>query len=182
MISVIIPAHNESSVIERCINSINCGFQCGELEIIVVCNGCKDNTAELARSIDGNIIVIETDKPSKSNALNLGDKKASGYPRFYIDADVLVPHDSIRETASILQRGDVLAAAPLMNIAYSKRKWLVKAFYKVWLKLPYCRNGMIGSGVYGLSENGRKRFDKFPSITADDGFVHMLFTPKERRR
>jgi hypothetical protein len=34
--------------------------------------------------------------------------------------------------------------------------------------------------VYALSEAGRKRFDRFPRITADDGFVRLCFAPQER--
>ncbi len=39
---------------------------------------------------------------------------------------------------------------------------------------------MIGVGIYALSEEGRRRFDKFPSIIADDGYVRRLFKPHER--
>ena len=180
MISIIIPAYNESSVIRRCIDALLNGAQPGELEVIVVCNGCTDNTAELARSLTKDIKVIETDVPSKSNALNLGDQYATGYPRFYIDADVIVPSDSVRETASTLQDRSIFAAAPLMNVDCTERSCLVKAFYRVWLNLPYCRNGMIGSGIYALNEKGRKRFKDFPPLTADDGYVRLLFKPQER--
>jgi glycosyltransferase involved in cell wall biosynthesis len=156
------------------------GSDSDELEIIVVCNGCTDSTAELARALKGNIKVIETHIASKSNALNLGDSYASGYPRFYIDADVFVPLDAIRETAAVLKKGTVLAAAPKMQVDCENRSWPVRAFYHIWLKLPYCREGMIGSGVYALSRQGRQRFVKFPPITADDGFVRSLFSASER--
>jgi hypothetical protein len=41
---------------------------------------------------------------------------------------------------------------------------------------------MIGVGVYALSEAGRNRFEEFPEVIADDGFVRMLFPPHERTR
>ena len=47
-VSVIIPAHNEESVIGRCLAAMLEGAQPGELEIIVVCNGCSDRTGEKA--------------------------------------------------------------------------------------------------------------------------------------
>ena len=68
MISIIIPAHNESDVIRRCLESALAGVKSGELEVIVVCNGCLDNTAELARTFGECVTVIETDVASKSNA------------------------------------------------------------------------------------------------------------------
>ena len=39
---------------------------------------------------------------------------------------------------------------------------------------------MIGTGVYALSDEGRKRFDSFPPIIADDGYVRALFKTEER--
>jgi len=62
----------------------------------------------------------------------------------------------------------------------SHSSWLVKAYYDVWSTLPYCRAGMIGVGVYALSEAGRDRFGDFPDIVADDGFVRLQFSDDER--
>src|SRR5262245_58336894 len=49
MASVVIPAHNEARVIERGLSSLLEGARPGELEIVVVCNGCTDDTAARAR-------------------------------------------------------------------------------------------------------------------------------------
>src|SRR5687767_1459502 len=144
MISVIIPAHNESKVIGRCLSALTAGAGESELEVIVVCNGCTDDTAALSRQFPASVRVIETDVPSKSNALNLGDRAASGFPRFYVDADVVLPIESVREVARVLEQGVVLAAAPRIEFDLSKRGWAVRAFYDVWSRLPYCREGMVG--------------------------------------
>lgn len=180
MLSIIIPAHNEETVIGRCISAITGRTASGELEVIVACNGCTDNTAEVARAAGEQVTVIETPVASKSNALNLGDQVAGGFPRFYVDADVILPIESIREVTRVLNEGRALAAAPLMQVDLTDRPWTVRVFYKVWVNLPYCRRGMIGSGVYALSEEGRKRFDRFPPVTADDAFVRLHFRPEER--
>jgi glycosyltransferase involved in cell wall biosynthesis len=180
VLSIIIPAHNEASVIRRCGQAILQEAFADEVELVVVCNGCTDNTASRARDLGKNVKVIETDTPSKANALNLGDRLATGYPRFYIDADVVVPMEAIRQTAQTLQQKGVCAAAPAMHVDLSGRPWAIRAFYQVWLQLPYCQDGMIGSGVYALNEAGRQRFTDFPAITADDGFVRLLFKPHER--
>src|SRR5690606_33559241 len=47
-------------------------------------------------------------------------------------------------------------------------------------RLPSSQEGIGGSGVYGLSEAGRKRFGEFPNVTADDAFVRRQFKPHER--
>ena len=180
MISIIIPAHNEATVIGRCLRSLLDGAAPGELEIIVVCNGCQDQTAGVARSFAG-VKVIETATASKSHALNLGDKAASGFPRFFIDADVVLPRASLLAAAKALEDEQTLAAAPRMEVDLSASNGFVRAFYRIWTQLPYFRDGMIGSGAYGLSEAGRRRFDAFPAITADDAFVRLHFTAGERR-
>jgi len=181
MISIIIPAHNEANVIERCLTPLAEGIASGELEVIVVCNGCTDHTADLVRGKNKRIQVVETDVPSKSMALNLGDKTARGFPRFYLDADVNLPLESIRQVADVLAKEETLAAAPLMEVDVEGRSWSVRAYYKIWMALPYCRNGLIGSGVYAVSESGRQRFTEFPAVTADDGYIRLLFSSSERK-
>ncbi|MDQ1577463.1 MAG: hypothetical protein QOE21_150, partial [Microbacteriaceae bacterium] len=85
--SVIIPAHNEASVIERTLRPLADVANRGQLEVVVVCNGCTDETAELARNFTG-VTVVEIDEASKSLALNVGDEAATVWPRMYLDADV----------------------------------------------------------------------------------------------
>ena len=178
MISVVIPAFNEGAVIGRNLEKMVGGAAPGELEVVVVCNGCTDNTADVARSFPL-VNVIETSVPSKTNALNLGDRAVSGFPRFYVDADVMISLESLRVVARVLGTGQYLAAAPRMEADVSKSNWFVRAFQRVWMQLPYCRQGLIAQ-AYGISEEGRRRFGEFPSITADDAFVRLHFAPDER--
>lgn len=182
MISVVIPAHNEESVIARGLEAITSGAAPGELEVIVVCNGCVDRTAEIARGFGAPVQVLDIPTPSKTAALNAGDDVATGFPRFYVDADVILTLDSIRRMAAALDRGDGLAAWPEPQTRLSGASWPVRAYYRVWLELPYNRDGgRVGTGVYALSREGRDRFGRFPDIINDDGFVRFRFGPHERR-
>jgi glycosyltransferase involved in cell wall biosynthesis len=181
MVSIVIPAHNEEQVIGRCLKALTAGSEDNELEVIVVCNGCSDDTAALARRFGAAVKVIETPVASKSHALNLGDDAATQFPRFYIDADVSISMNAIREVARVLNDSVALAAAPRMKVELSGSSWMVRAFYRVWLQSSYHKAGMIGSGVYALSREGRSRFAHFPSIIADDGFVYNLFSATERQ-
>jgi glycosyltransferase involved in cell wall biosynthesis len=179
MISVIIPAHDEEQVIGRCLSALLRDAGRDELDVVVVCNGCRDGTAAVARGFGPQVRVIETVVASKSHALNLGDQAARGFPRFYVDADIVVTADAIRAVADVLRHGPFLAASPRMTVDLTDRPWTVRAFYDVWMRLPYCRRE-IGSGVYGVSREGRTRFDRFPPITADDGFFRLSFRPEQR--
>jgi glycosyltransferase involved in cell wall biosynthesis len=181
MISVIIPAHNEERVIGRGVAALTGGSAPGELEVIVVCNGCRDRTAEVARGLGECVRVIETDVPSKANALNLGDAAARGFPRFFVDADVVLTLPELRKLANRLAADAcVLAVAPRFQMELAGCSWAVRAFYDINGRLPSAREGIGGSGVYGLSERARQRFERFPAITADDGFVRLQFRPGER--
>jgi glycosyltransferase involved in cell wall biosynthesis len=180
MASVIIPAHNEAAVIQRCLGSLLADAQPNEVSVWVVANACSDKTSELARSFGRGVHVIESPVASKSDALNRGDAAATGFPRFYLDADVVFETPAIRKICEVLKRPGILAAAPMTRVNCTGRSWAVRAYYEVWLRLPYCRSGMIGSGVYALSGEGRRRFAQFPNITADDAFVRLHFRPEER--
>jgi hypothetical protein len=152
----------------------------GELDVIVVCNGCTDDTASVAGNFGSPVRVIETILAGKTLALNLGDKAATSFPRVYADADVHITIGTIRTLANRLKTGDVLAVAPIANIDLKDCSWLVRAYYEIRSLLPSGREGIGGSGVYALSEAGRSRFREFPKLTADDGYVRIQFKPEER--
>lgn len=179
-ISIIIPAHNEENVIAATLLELLPGILDHSVETIVVCNGCIDNTAQIAASIDPSIICIETPLASKPNALNLGDRAARWFPRIYLDADVTISRDAVDKIAQALSKGTFMVAAPSLRMGYHDASYLVRSYYDIWQRLPYVKEGMIGVGVYALSEQGRKKFDVFPDIIADDGYIRALFNQNER--
>jgi hypothetical protein len=124
--------------------------------------------------------VVETPTAGKMHALNLGDQAARSYPRIYVDADVVIDINVIRNLSTRLQKGDVLAVAPTAQIDVTGCSWPVRAFYEIRARLPSASEGIGGSGVYALSEQGRRRFGRFPDLTADDGYVRIHFAPNER--
>jgi glycosyltransferase involved in cell wall biosynthesis len=179
MTAIILPAHNESNVIQRSLRAMLRGCST-TAEVIVVCNGCVDATADTARSAHVGVLVIETPIGSKPHALNLGDRAAVSFPRVYADADVILPAESLARIVEHLQTGRSLAAAPQVRWDLEGASSAVRAFYNIDGRLPSSREGIGGSGVYALSEEGRKRFGEFPNITADDAFVRRHFAPHER--
>ena len=181
MISVIVPVHDEEAVLPRCLRRLTAGTAPEALDLVVVCNACSDRSAEIARSFPFPIRVVETSVASKTNAWNLGDEAARGFPRFYVDADVELAWPAIARVAAALDEPGVLAAAPAIEVDTSGSSLAVRGFYRVWQQLPYLRTGMIGSGVFALSREGRARFERFPDVIADDDFVRRLFRPTERR-
>ena len=178
--SVVIPAHNEAEVIERCLRALLSGAPPGEPEIIVVANGCIDDTAARARRFDGRVKVIELERGSKPLALNTGNQAASAAPRFFIDADIEVSYASLAAVAAELAGDGPRAGAPALGVDLSHANWALKRFFDIWMRLPYVRNGLVGAGVYGLSTGGLARLKEFPDIIGDDLYVIRLFRAEER--
>jgi exopolysaccharide biosynthesis WecB/TagA/CpsF family protein len=177
--SVIIPAHNEAAVIARTLAPLAPLAATRQLEVIVACNGCTDRTAAIARGFDG-VTVLELGQSSKAAALNAGDAAASQWPRLYLDADVQISPGAVGAVFAALSSGRVLAARPEARFDLQDAHPLIRSYYRTKLRLPSARGGLWGAGVYGLSTEGRQRFQHFPGLTADDLFVDRLFEPAEK--
>ena len=177
-VSVVVPAHDEERVIDRFLATLLADALPGELDVTVVCNGCGDRTAEIARQYP--VRVVELDEPSKHKALRRGDELAMHFPRFYVDADVQLTTRSLRATAAVLASGQALAAAPRLDLDLRGCGTSVRAYYRVWRRLPYCTGDLVGSGVYGVSGVGHERLGAFPELIADDLWFRNHFEPGER--
>ena len=177
--SVLIPAHNEGAVIERCLNSLFEGITPGELEIAVVCNGCRDDTAERARGFGRSVTVIEIDQASKPAALRAGDRHLRTFPRLYLDADVVLSGRTARRVLGTLAHQGGVAARPPFRYDTSRSSALVRRYYGARERLPIVATSIWGAGVYGLSAAGRARFADYPDVIADDLFVDQHFRPGE---
>jgi glycosyltransferase involved in cell wall biosynthesis len=180
MISVIVPAHNEARVIGRLLGLLISTAQPGELEVIVVANGCTDDTANVAASFGPPVQVLSTPVASKPGALALGDRVAAGFPRIYADADIELGTDDVRALADALLSSGILAAAPQRELALAGRPWLIRWYYDVWTRLPGVQRGLFGRGVICVSEVGHRRIASLPPVIADDLIASLSFTQTER--
>jgi glycosyltransferase involved in cell wall biosynthesis len=180
--SIVIAAHNEATVVGRCLDALLRGAAPGEFDVTVVANGCTDATAQVAASRPG-VRVLDLPAAGKVPALNAGDAVAVGFPRIYLDADIVIAADGMRALRDVLTGGDgsVLAAAPRRELDVSRSPLLVRAYYVINSRLPVFQNALFGRGVVALSAAGRSRFDRFPDVVADDLFLDSLFTTAEKR-
>lgn len=180
--SVVIPAHNEEKVILRCLESLAEQRHAGDIEVIVAANGCTDATVSVARSFARlpHLMVLDIPQPSKSGALNAGDDAAHAFPRIYLDADITLAPGALADLISVLDVPQPRIASPRIRFDLTASSPAVRRFFAVFTELPYVRTGLVGLGVYGMSEAGRARFERFPDITADDLFAQRIFQPSER--
>lgn len=94
-LSIIIPAHNESSAITKTIVSVLNNKIDLPHEIIIACNGCTDNTADIAKNY--NVKVIESLKSGMSYGKNFGAAEACNEFFIFIDADTTLKAGSINK-------------------------------------------------------------------------------------
>jgi glycosyltransferase involved in cell wall biosynthesis len=179
MISVIIPAHNEEAVIDRCLASLTGGSNADELEILVVANGCTDATVNIVAQ-HPQVRLVEVGVASKHAALNAGDAAASHFPRAFVDADIEVDPGALLAVSRALADAGAYVGAPAARVDLTGCSWAVRAYYRISLRLAWSTDAPVGTGVYVLSRAGHARLGRFPDIINDDQYVHDMFRPEER--
>jgi len=177
MTTVVIPAHNESQVIGRLLGQL---APPGDLTMLVVANGCTDDTAEIAASFGPGVRVLTIPVASKYAALAAADRIITDYPLVYVDADVELRAGDVRALVAALRLPGILAAAPERVLDLAGRPWPVRWYYDVWTLLPEVRCGLWGRGVIAVAEAGRQRVAGLPPLLGDDLAAALLFAPHER--
>ena len=95
LISIIVPVYNAHKTLERCVNSI-CNQNYQNIEVILVNDGSKDNSLEIANKLarqDRRIKVVSQENSGVSAARNLGIQASKGKYIGFVDADDWVGED-----------------------------------------------------------------------------------------
>lgn len=97
----------------RCLEPLIRGPQ---VEVTTAANGCDDDIATIACSIDG-VVVLEPPDPSKIGSLNAAERDAPRWPPLFLDADVLdadieISPVAAMEALSMLNRREAVAGRP----------------------------------------------------------------------
>jgi glycosyltransferase involved in cell wall biosynthesis len=96
LISIVIPAHNEEAYLQRTLDALK-RQDYPLFEVIVVANGCKDRTAEVARNHCHQLIVLS--QKGLGVARNLGARMAKGELLLFLDADTILEPGSLKGIA-----------------------------------------------------------------------------------
>ncbi|WP_027627523.1 glycosyltransferase [Ruminiclostridium cellobioparum] len=120
MVSIMVPAHNESIVIRKTVQALLAlDYPKDKYEIIVINDNSSDDSAEVLKKIqeknpDRKLIVINTDNVSggkgKSNALNIGFSVSSGSVIAIYDADNTPEPNALTLLVENLMSDDKLGA------------------------------------------------------------------------
>src|SRR3989338_8375133 len=89
-VSVLIAAHNEEDTIKSTVETVLKSDYGNLVEVIIISNACTDRTLKIAKELSkkyGKVKVLNSDIPSKANALNQALKIARGELVSVVDAD-----------------------------------------------------------------------------------------------
>lgn len=190
MLSIIIPAHNEQdwigATLEGLLTQDASAGEFGGIEVIVAANGCADDTAGAARAYEAAfarkgwaLVVLDIPRGGKTNAMNEADRIARGGPRIYMDADVICSPPLIGQLGRAASVEEPRYCSGWL-VPSPSRSWVTRCFGRVWLKVPYMKTNVPGTGICAVSPAGRARWGDLPEITSDDGFIRLNFAPQER--
>lgn len=184
--TIILPAHDEAGYIDACLAHLLDQDHAGPVQVVVVANGCTDDTADRARAHAPRFAargwalrVEELAQGGKIGALNHGDACAGPGVRLYLDADIhmgprlLSGIMRVLDTAAPRYAGGRLVVAPA-------RSPVSRAYARFWQKLPFVAQGVTGAGLFAVNQTGRARWGAFPQIISDDTFVRLQFSEAER--
>lgn len=185
MLSVIIPASNEAGYIGACLTALFASGPMGA-EAIVVANGCRDGTAQVAQDMAGaaqatgwRLVVLDLAQGGKPNALNAGDLAAKGDLRVYLDADVIVSPGLMAALVAVMTTDEPRYATGTARIPPAQSR-VTRAYARFWQRLPFAQSNAPGYGLFAVNAAGRARWGKFPAIISDDTFVRLQLQPEER--
>lgn len=179
--SVIVPVYNEAGILGETVARLMTALEGQSAQVVYVCNGSVDGSADIVRRVAGSrVAVLELPKASKTAAFNEAERHVTVFPRFYLDADVIVDPGTLPALAEALQCEDVYLVAPRIEFDRGNASWAANAVGEIWSILPHARSGAYHH-LLGVSAAGRACWPAFPEVLADDTFIEAM-VPRERRR
>ena len=189
-LSIVIPASNEEAYLGECLDSLLSQVTSADthapVQIVVVANGCHDATPAIAADRAAafarrgwGLEVLELPAGGKPGALNAGDRAAVHDARLYLDADIRVGANMLALLIPMLSQDRAVYAGGRLRVV-PPRSTVSRLYARFWSQLPFLTEGVSGAGLFAVNAIGRRRWDRFPDIIADDAFVRACFSDNER--
>lgn len=159
--AVIVPAHNESALIERCVASVLAGRELHpELDVFVVADNCTDDTAERAARAGARVIkrFSDVDSRGKGYALDCAFRRLLHEPYdafLVVDADSVVAPNLVAEICREIASGAAAVQAPyrVLNPEAGLRTRLMKVALLAFNELRPRGRARLGFSA-GILGNG----------------------------
>jgi glycosyltransferase involved in cell wall biosynthesis len=141
VISVVIPAHDEEALLGDTIDALRAAFAALNhtgYEIIVVDDDSRDRTAQVARGRDARVVPVKLRQIGAVR--NAGAAAARGGVLIFVDADTIVPAETLRRTLAAVAGGAIAGGAPgtlpRREPLWARAAWKPFQWGAVPLKLP----------------------------------------------
>ena len=166
-VSVIIPAYNEENSIAKTLRSIlSSDYPENKFEVIVVDDGSKDKTYEIAKRFQGKQVRIFTKKNGgKGSALNFGIKQIKGDFVLSMDADTFVSPKSLKNMIRYFKDEKVMSVTAAMVTEKPKNIWQrvqnVEYLFGLFLRKAFATVNAVYITPGAFSAYRKSFFDKY---------------------
>lgn len=166
-VTVVIPAYNEGKSIAGTIETISkSDYPRSKFEIIVVDDGSKDDTYDVAKKYDGKYVrVFRKKNGGKGSALNFGIARAKGEIIIGMDADSFVEPQSMKNMMHYFTNPRVMAVTPAMIVYKPKNIWqriqYMEYFLGLFLRKAFATLNAVYIAPGAFSAYRKSFFDKY---------------------
>ena len=158
--TVLIPAFNEAAMIGRTLAALDDP----RLRLVVIANSCTDDTADVAQRAAPQAIVLETARPGKINALNIGRFcTLPDLPVVFMDADLDTTPAQIAMLLAALDHAEAACGRMEIDTAGAANVALLG----------------FANGLFAVSAMAAARLFPLPQVTADDEFIRRSFAAED---
>lgn len=132
LVSVVITTKNEEKNIEACLRSIKeQTYPADKIEILVIDNNSTDNTKKIAKKYTN---LVFDKGPERSAQRNFGVERSSGEYFLYLDADMILHKDVVRDCVEKVAADEKIIALYISEIVmgekfFSKVRRFERSFY-----------------------------------------------------
>jgi len=120
LVSVIVPTYNSEKTIAKCLESIR-GQTYKNVEVIVVDRFSGDKTIEIAKSYGAKVLQINAER---AEAKNFGLKSATGKYVLFVDSDMELTRDVIKECVDLIERDEKIGGVIIPEKSVGKSFWV----------------------------------------------------------
>ena len=136
MISIVIPAYNESKRIEKTVQKIAAYMKGKQCEILVIDDGSTDSTTKIAKKY-ATVITLKKNT-GKGFAIKTGFNHAKGDIILFTDADLATPIEELTDMLPLLQKADIVIASRYIKsdkqVKQSTKRKIIGSLFSMYEK------------------------------------------------
>ena len=177
-VSLIVPAYNEEKNIAKAINALaRLDYPSEKLEILVIDDGSKDNTLEIAKKTAASIKNISVKVFSKRNggkasAINFGISKTKAEIIATLDADSFVTKDALMKMIGYLEDPKVVSVTSSLKVykpkGFLQRIQHIEYLFSIFMRKNFAFLNVIHITPGPLSIFRKSFFDRYGGFDEDN--------------